>query len=170
MEQILDTTALDKIATLARDAVVIEWRRQGHELTGRAAREVETRIMDRAGGVEIQGFLLDYMARINQGVPASEVRSDAATIRGLVRYARLRFRVGLNEAQGIAYRINNAHRREGIPSIGSQRFSATGRRTGFVEEGLDKESQAIEKIINDAVDEGYRLLIESFFRAILAGR
>lgn len=166
----IDKTALDKVATLARDAVVIEWRRQGHELTGRAAREVETRIVERARSVEIHGLVLDYMARVNQGVPASEIRVDRRYIQGLTQYAARRFGAGRQEAEEIAYRIARTHEREGMPSIGSQRFSATGQRTGFIEAALDREEDKIGQLIEAAVEESWNAIISSFFQSILAGR
>jgi len=166
----LDKVAIEKVAQAARMAVIIEWRRQGHELTGRAARELETRVRTTSRGVEIQGLVLDYMARVNQGVPASEIRVDRRYIQGLVRYARLRFKAGLNEAQEIAYRIASAHQREGMPTRGSQRFSATGKRTGFIEDGLEKEDEKIGQLIEAAVDETWNKIITTFFQSILAGR
>lgn len=166
----IDPAAIQKVAEAARLAVITEWRRQGHELTGNAARELEARIKETAGGTEIHGLVVDYMARVNQGVPAHEIRVDRQYIRGLMRYARLRFNAGRQEAEEIAHRIANAHRREGMPTIGSQRFSATGKRTGFIEAGLDAEAENIGLMIEQAVEETWNTIIQSFFRSVLAGR
>jgi len=62
---------IQQIARLALEAVAIAWRAQGHELTGKAVRELETRIIETANGTEIQGWVLDYMASLNTGLPAS---------------------------------------------------------------------------------------------------
>jgi len=94
----LDTTLIQTIADTARLAVVTEWKRQGHSLTGKAAQSVEERVSQVAGGTRIEFYIQDYMANINQGVPSSRIpytpgsgARSSKYIAGLTRYARLRF-------------------------------------------------------------------------------
>ena len=42
--------------------IAIAWRAQGHELTGAAVRDMETRVIKTAKGWTIEGYLNDYMA------------------------------------------------------------------------------------------------------------
>jgi hypothetical protein len=173
----LDSKAIQVIADTARLAVVIEWRSQGHELTGKAAQSIEDQVTQTANGTNIDFYIQDYMANINQGVPSNKIPYSPGSgaryskyIAGLTRYARLRFSASVKEAESIAFAIANKHLKEGLPSIGSKRFSKTGRRTGFIEQGLQSEEDKISKLIEDAVDQSYTALIEGFFKSIISGR
>lgn len=173
----LDQSAIQVISNTAKMAVVIAWRAQGHELTGKAARSIEERIVQTTGGVEIQFYIEDYMANINQGVPANRIPYSPGSgakyskyIAGLTRYAKLRFGASQKEAENIAFAIARKHLKEGMPSIGSKRYSKTGRRTGFIEIGLEQEEDKVGRLIEDAVEQTYTALIESFFKSIIAGR
>lgn len=173
----LNQNAIQSIIKTAKLAVVTEWRRQGHELTGKAAQSIEEQIERKANGINIQFYIQDYMANINQGVPSNRIPFSPGSgarsskyIQGLTRYARLRFGANIREAQSIAFAIAHKHLREGMPSIGSKRFSKSGRRTGFIEEGLQSEEEKIGQLIENAVEQTYTSMIESFFRSQIAGR
>lgn len=173
----IDPNLLEPVAAAARAAVISEWRAQGHELTGRAAQEVETVIVQKAGGVNIEGYILDYMATISEGVPAGRIPYSPGSgarfsqyIAGLTRYARLRMGASQQEAERIAFAIASTHKREGMPSERSKRFSSTGRRTGFIASGLDKEEPVLAALIEDAIEVVISGVIENFFRSQIPGR
>jgi hypothetical protein len=173
----IDQAAIQAIARTAKEAVVIEWRRQGHELTGKAAQSIEEQVTTAANATRIDFYIQDYMANINQGVPSNRIpytpgsgAKSSKYIQGLTRYARLRFGADRKEAERIAFAIARTHLREGLPSLKSKRFSSTGRRTGFIEEGLDKNEDKISQLIENAVEQTYRALIEAFFRSQISGR
>lgn len=173
----IDPALLEPIAQAARSAVIAEWRAQGHELTGRAAQEVETVITQKTGAVNIDGYILDYMGTISTGVPAERIPytrgSGARTsqyIAGLTRYASLRMGASQQEAERIAFAIASVHKREGLPSERSKRFSSTGRRTGFIATALDKEEPVLAALIEDAIEVVISGTIENFFRSQIAGR
>jgi len=48
----LDTSLIQQIANLALQAVAIQWKAQGHNLTGNAIQQLETRIVE-AGNIVI---------------------------------------------------------------------------------------------------------------------
>lgn len=173
----LDAALIQQIADTAKMAVVIEWRRQGHELTGKAAQSIEEQVTQTATGTRIDFYIQDYMANINQGVPSNRIPYTPGSgappskyIQGLTRYARLRFGANRKEAERIAFAIARTHLREGLPSEKSKRFSSTGRRTGFIEQGLEGEEEKISVLIERAVEETFRTLIESFFKSQISGR
>ena len=173
----LDERTIQQVADTARMAVIIEWRRQGHELTGKAASSIEEKVVQSAGNTRIEFYIEDYMANINQGVPASRIPYSPGSgappskyIQGLARYARLRFGADRKEAERIAFAIARTHLREGLPSAGSKRFSSTGRRTGFIEQGLEGEEEKIGALIEVAVEKTFETLIESFFKSQISGR
>lgn len=156
---------IQQIARLALEAVAIAWRAQGHELTGKAVRELETRIIETANGTEIQGWVLDYMASLNTGVPASRIPYSPGSgarsslyIAGLIRYAKSRMGASDKEARRIAFAIASRHKREGMPTRSSARFSSTGKRTGFIQEALDGKEAVFEQLIEQAVSEAFDVL------------
>lgn len=157
---------IQQIAALALQAVAIAWRAQGHELTGKAVQELETRITQTAQGYTIDGYVLDYMAHINTGVPADRIPYSPGSgarsskyIDGLIRYAKLRMGAGSErEAKSIAFAIASKHKREGMPTRSSARFSQTGKRTGFIQEALEGREAEFEALIAAAVNESYEAL------------
>ena len=166
----LDTAIVEQIARLALEAVAIEWKNQGHNLTGKAIQELETRII--AGGdIIIQGYVTDYMANINAGVTAANIpyspgsgASSSKYIAGLIEYAKRRMLVGDREAKSIAFAIASRHKKEGMPSKASVRFSSTGKRTGFIEAALDGVEPKLAALIEQGIEETINFVIESFFK------
>lgn len=167
----LDRTTLEQIAKLALEAVAIEWKAQGHNLTGRAIQELETRIVERGNDTVIEGYVIDYMANINSGVPASRIPYSPGSgarssqyIAGLISYVQKRMGKSQREAQSIAFAIASRHKREGMPSKASARFSSTGNRTGFIETALDGVEPKLAALIEQGIDETINFVIESFFK------
>lgn len=163
---------LEKIASIAIQAVALEWRAQGHELTGNAVRQLQTRIVERGNDTIIEGYVIDYMAELNEGVPASKIprRGTAAFDRyvdELTDYARKRRLSGRRTYEQIARAIANRHLREGKPTRASRRFSKTGKRTGFIEQALDDVEPQIAKLIEQGIEESIIFVIDSFFKSQL---
>ena len=63
----------DDISTLAIEVIAMEWRAQGHELTGSAVKQMETMVKFEINTLVIEGLVPDYMAINNQGVPANKI-------------------------------------------------------------------------------------------------
>lgn len=159
-----------KIAELAREVVAIAWKAQGHSLTGNAITQMETRIMQTTKGYDIDGYVLDYMAYNNQGIPASQIPYSPGSgkryskyIAELIDYAKRRMGASQRDAQRIAFAIASKHKREGMPTKASARFSSTGRRTGFIEEALDGKEAQFAALIEEAVE----VIIFEFFQSVL---
>ena len=170
--QIVSKELLEKIANLAIQAVAIEWRAQGHELTGNAVQQLETRIIERGNDTIIEGYVVDYMAELNEGVPASKIpRPGTAAydklIVDLARYARQRGLTGRQSYEQIARNIARRYLREGKPTRASARFSKTGKRTGFIEQALNDIEPELAKLIEQRVEESINFVIESFFKTQL---
>jgi hypothetical protein len=159
---------IQQIADLAIQAVAIAWRAQGHELTGNAVRQMETKITKTAQGYQIDGYVTDYMASLNTGVPASRIPYSPGSgarsskyIQGLMDYAKRRMGASDKEAQKIAFAIASRHKREGMPTKASARYSSTGKRTQFIQDALqDKEAQFAE-LIERAVEESFNVIFTS---------
>ena len=155
MEGIAD---YQNIYDVAANAVVAMWRAQGHELTGRAVREMRMEVIETANGIDINGMILDYMARVNEGTPAEKILVNSRYILELTDYViRRGIESGRNEAEAIAARIASRHAKEGNPTIASKRFSKTGKRTGFIEDGLEVAKDDIQ----EATRRVFEIIIES---------
>jgi hypothetical protein len=164
----------DEISVLAISVVANEWRLQGHELTGSAVKQMETMVRMEINTLIIEGFVPDYMAINNQGVPANRIpyypgsgRKTSKYIDGLIDYVKRRMGKSDKEAKGIAFAIASKHKREGMPTKTSARFSKTGKRTGFIEQALDKNSAKFVELIENAITFSVEATIESYYKSIL---
>ena len=173
MEKELQILA-DDIAQMAIEAVANEWKAQGHNLTGAAIKNMETVIRMETDKIIIEGFVPEYMAINNKGVLATKIpyypgsgRKESEYIKGLMKYAKQRFGASEKESKSIAFAIASKHKKEGMPTIGSKRFSQTGKRTGFIEEALDKKQDEMSDLINSAIYQSMTITVESFYKSIL---
>lgn len=163
-----------KISELAIQAIAMEWKAQGHNLTGKAISEIETVIKMNINNMTIQGFVLDYMAINNQGVPADRIpytpnsgKKTSKYISGLIDYAKKRMGASDKQAKSIAFAIASKHKQEGMPTKNSVKFSQTGKRTGFIEFALDKIQPQLLQLINDVVKEAITFTVMSYYKSIL---
>jgi hypothetical protein len=164
----------DEISMLAISVVANEWRLQGHELTGSAVKQMETMVRMEINTLIIEGFVPDYMAINNSGVTAARIpytpnsgRPPSKYISGLIDYVKRRMGKSDKEAKGIAFAIASKHKKEGMPTKTSARFSKTGKRTGFIEQALDKNSQKFVELIENAITFSVEATIESYYKSIL---
>lgn len=171
MLTVITRPVLEQVARLALEAVAIEWKAQGHNLTGKAIQELETRIVERGNSTIIEGYVLDYMATQNTGVPASRIPYNPGSgarssqyIAGLVDYVQKRMGKSQREAESIAFAIASKHKREGMPTKNSVRFSSTGKRTGFIEAALDGVEPKLAQLIEQGIGETINFVVESFFK------
>jgi hypothetical protein len=164
----------DEISLLAISVVANEWRLQGHELTGSAVKQMETMVRMEINTLIIEGFVPDYMAINNQGVPSNKIpyypgsgRKTSKYIDGLIDYVQRRMGKSEKESKGIAFAIASKHKKEGMPTKTSARFSKTGKRTGFIEQALDKNSPKFIELIENAITFSVEATIESYYKSIL---
>jgi hypothetical protein len=164
----------DEISVLAISVVANEWRLQGHELTGSAVKQMETMVRMEINTLIIEGFVPDYMAINNSGVTAARIpytpnsgRPPSKYISGLIDYVKRRMGKSDKEAKGIAFAIASKHKKEGMPTKTSARFSKTGKRTGFIEQALDKNSAKFVELIEVSVAATVEVLVESYYKSIL---
>jgi hypothetical protein len=164
----------DNISALAIEVIAMEWRAQGHELSGSAVKQMETFVKFEINTLVIEGLVPDYMAINNSGVTAARIpytpnsgRPPSKYISGLIDYVKRRMGKSDKEAKGIAFAIASKHKKEGMPTKGSVRFSTTGKRTGFIEQALDKNSPKFIELIENAITFSVEATIESYYKSIL---
>ena len=164
----------DDIGTLAMMVVANEWKAQGHNLTGSAIKQMETMVQFQINTLIVEGLIPDYMAINNSGVKAERIpyypgsgRKESEYIKGLMRYAKQRFGASDKESKSIAFAIASKHKKEGMPTKASAKYSSTGKRTGFIETALDKNSQKFIELIENAIKYSVEVTIESYYKSIL---
>jgi hypothetical protein len=164
----------DDISALAIEVIAMEWRAQGHELSGSAVKQMETVIREEIATIVIEGYVPDYMAINNSGVTAARIpytpnsgRPPSKYISGLIDYVKRRMGKSDKEAKGIAFAIASKHKKEGMPTKASARYSSTGKRTGFIEQALEKSSPKFIELIENAITFSVEATIESYYKSIL---
>jgi hypothetical protein len=173
MDVNLDQLAKD-ISTMAITAVVNEWKAQGHNLSGKAISEIETVTKFQINELRITGLVLDYMAINNSGVTANRIpytpnsgRPPSKYIQGLIQYAKRRMGASDKEAKSIAFAIASKHKKEGMPTRASSKYSSTGKRTEFLETALAKVEPDLLKLIERSIIYSIELTIMNFYKSIL---
>ncbi len=136
---------------------------------------METLVRMEINTLVIEGLVPDYMAINNQGVPANRIpyypgsgRKESEYIKGLMKYVQQRMGKSEKESKGIAFAIASKHKKEGMPTKNSViKHSKTGRRTGFIEIALEKNSAKFIELIENAITFSVEATIESYYKSIL---
>lgn len=168
---------LDRLGKILGDYLILklgqELKEQGHNLTGDLIASLEYRVRSFAGRMVVEFLSNDYGAYLNTGVPASRIPytpggkrrgGKSQYIQGLIRYVERRMGLRGREAVGVAFAIARAHKREGMPTRASFRFSSNQRRTGWVDVILKQEEQEIEGQVRDFVGRELEILFTNFIK------
>jgi hypothetical protein len=114
------------------------------------------------------------MIPTNTGVTAARIpytpgsgRKTSKYIDGLINYVKLRMGKSDKEAKGIAFAIASRHKKEGMPTKASAKFSSTGKRTGFIDEALTGKEQQFAEMIELAVAEAFNVTIDNYYQSVL---
>ena len=171
------TIRLEDLAQYIAKAVAKEQNRvQGHRMTGKLEKSTEGKVVAIPDGLVLDIVREKYGEIIDRGVNRRRIPfspgSGAKTskyIEGLIRFVRLR---GLRPKPGqtqkdIAFAIAHKHKKVGLPTPGSRRFSQTGRRTGALNEVYDKEKSYIRNEITEQVFQYLEDLIEDILTQLL---
>lgn len=135
------------------------YRDQGHFNTGAGIRSIDFRIeRDGTSLVGIVEFHF-YMAYLNTGIPASRIpfqrgsgRKSSKYIDALVDYFRKK---GLSpkDSKRAAFATATVHKKEGMPTRASRRFSKTGKRTGAADIAIQRTHPKLEREVKERIDD-----------------
>lgn len=148
-----------------------ELRDQGHSLTGDLITSLEYRVRETATGVTVEFIANQYGEYLNTGVSASRIPytprgprrgGTSQYIQALIRYVERRMGLRGKEATGVAFAIARAHKREGMPTRASYRFSKNNRRTGWVDVVLKQEENKIQETVTEFVGRELEALFVNF--------
>lgn len=147
-----------------RKAIERRVRDQGHYLTRRLATEIDEKIETDGTLTSLVGTMVDYARHVEYGVPADRIPFSLGSgagrslyIEALTRYAELR---GMTNPKSAAFAIAIKHKKEGMPTAASSRFSKDGNRTGFLERTIEESKLDIDRIIFDASKDVIRVFMK----------
>jgi len=157
---------------LAEELIKIEGQElinQGHRATGDLIKTLENPVVDIAGGIAIEGRMNRYGLALEKRrgsgkPPPVKVLMDWIRVKGISSPNRT--------TRQIAFAIQEAIRREGIPTTGrktpngkgSFRFSKVGRRTAWITQSLKQAEGLIEKRTNEAIGAEADVIIDNLVR------
>ncbi len=134
-------------------------------------KSIEPRIKSLAFLLVGEMYMNDYWIYVEKGVKGSKVpyggrktgKKVSKYIQALIGWFRLRRGLGQKQAKRAAFATANVHKKEGIPSRNSFRFSKDGTRLGFVDSTLKKYEQKIQDLMEERTGDS----VEKAFFSIL---
>lgn len=135
---------------------------QGHNNTGSLLNSIDFKAYQAADTIVSDFFMNDYWNKVNYGVSASRIPYRPGSgakkrkyIDGLINYFQSK---GLSDAESkrAAFATATIHKREGMPTKASSRFSKNGERTGFVTKVIDNNNNF------DILSHEFMLRIDNF--------
>jgi hypothetical protein len=165
--------AAEKIGALTVEALKVQYRLQGHRLTGGLERSITYKTIETAEGATVRIFMEDYGIIIDQGISPGRIpynpnkRTGARRskyIEGLKDFARRRFGASTKEATKIAFAIARTHKKEGLSTKNSRRFSKTGKRQGAIDAALLDTKEEQQKIASETLQQTIELFFERFIK------
>ena len=158
MNDLAVINGLKQLGEIIRKEVERVLTEQGHVLTGKIFDEVDNIVKAIKDGYILEGHYQPYSIFVHKGVKAERIpyspgsgRRHSKYIEALKQYARHR---GMSEPDRAAFAIARVHKREGMPTKASSRFSQTGERLKFLDYALkdEKVDVKVEKIMADAIE------------------
>lgn len=143
--------------------------RQGHSLTGELENSIRYEFTKLPNVVQTIVFMANYGKYVDKGVKAADIpfsegsgRKSSKYIDGLQRFWILK---GLpeDEALSAAFATAKKHKKEGMPTRDSYRFSQNGKRKGFFTDTVTEFREEIENL-KEAVGEKVRGAITNVIR------
>jgi hypothetical protein len=160
---------IEPIKVILKEALLNEWKAQGHYINGKIVEEMDFLIERDLGRTAIIGKMYAYGVYQDAGVQAANIPFSPGSgakrsryIDGLVRFVQQRMAVStLKEAKSIAFAIAHTQKREGMPTGGSFQYSSTGKRTEWVSDAILKAQPKLGAYIRQFYTQYMRTEFES---------
>lgn len=131
------------------------WVAQGHNIDGTVVQEMDMVVEETLDSISFLFYFLPYGAYMEAGVGREKIPfsgigggGKSAYIQGLIGYAMKKLNVAtMKEAKSAAFAIAHTHKKEGMPSKLSARFSSTGKRTGWIAETMKDNRKFIREFM-----------------------
>jgi len=153
---------ISSISDLIISDIKTNLKDQGHNNTGSLLNSIDFKAYQAADTIVSDFFMNDYWNKVNYGVSASRIpyrRGSGAKkskyIDALINYF-LSKGYSDKESKSFAFATATIHKREGMPTKASSRFSKNGERTGFVTKVIDNNNNF------DILSHEFMLRIDNF--------
>ena len=153
---------IEIISDLIKQDISTKLKEQGHNNTGSLLNSISYKITQTADSIITDFYMNNYGNIVDFGVRANRIpyrRGSGAKkskyIDGLINYFQSK---GLSdeESKRAAFATATIHKREGMPTKASSRFSKNGERTGFVTKVIDNNNNF------DILSHEFMLRIDNF--------
>jgi len=138
---------VSKISDMILEEMKKEVLDQGHKDTGKLINSMRYDMIVQSNAIEVTFYYVFYGRFVNDGVKASKVRYP---IKILIDWFKRKGLTGKN-ATSAAWATRAKHKKEGIPTKKSVRFSSNGRRKGFQDQIIKTMPKKIEPIIDKSL-------------------
>ena len=168
--------SLEDLGAYLVEQVQIELKQQGHKATGKLIDSVGYVVAGALGELELEVSYLNYGSFVETGVTASRIpfggnssgKKTSLYIQALMDWIVIkRLASASNKVKAFAFAIANKHKKEGMPTRNSYKFSNNGRRTGFQSQVLSQEKKHIETVLSNKVGESMQVFITDLVNATL---
>ena len=138
------------------------WTEQGHNMTGKVVKEMDLVVERTLASVSFLLYTLPYGAYMESGVTASNIPfsgtrkgggGKSAYIQGLIGYAMKKMNLDEKEAKSAAFAIAHTHKKSGMPSPASSKYSSTGMRTEWIGSTMENNEGYIRAFMSRFVYE-----------------
>jgi len=134
-------------------------RQQGHNNTGALISSMDYRIKETAHTLVASFELNNYWYWVNYGVSATRIpyrpgsgAKQSKYITALISYFESKG-LGRVTAKRAAFATATMHKRDGMPTRASSRFSKDGNRTGFLTGYLDQSGDTVHSILYSGIED-----------------
>jgi hypothetical protein len=158
-------TRTARIAQHIIEVIADEWIKQGHDMDGTAISKLFHTVEYGAETIiKIwDGTSRGYMGILDKGVKADRIPYSLPSGRGgtskyiqaLIRFFKHPERGGLSDEEAVrrAFATAAKHKKEGMPTRDSRKYSSTGKRTDFVSDATRDIMTKVEQIMAQAFEE-----------------
>lgn len=115
-------------------------------------------------------YAFNYWFYLNRGVSADRIpynegsgKKKSLYIEGLIKFFKKKVKLSEKNAKSAAFATAKVHKKEGMPTRNSYRFSKNGFRTKFVDNALAE----IDKKLSTLFTENYSKSVEQAFNAMI---
>lgn len=148
---------IERLKKTFKEVLVQEWKDQGHDLTGEFVQQLEIRVEELAGSLKLEAWILKYGAYLEFGVKPGRIpyqrgsgAGNSLYISGLIDYVQKRMNIrSISEAKSVAFAIAETHKKKGMPTPASSRFSKSGQRTNWITAAMVENKDLIIQLARE---------------------
>lgn len=159
---------ISRVAKFLVDTIGENLVRQGHKRTGKLLNSIEFVVVNNFRELGFDIYMEHYGAIVDKGVKAERIpftigsgAKKSKYIEALIRWAKtFSFIQSHKEAKSFAFAVAMKHKKEGMPTQGSFRFSETGERTDFFTGVLEDNEDKITDMLLESIGNEFQFILD----------